>query len=55
MEYFKLNNGMAVPAVGFGCYNAKGGDNKKMFTEALAAGYSESYSKHYICDKKRNS
>lgn len=39
MEYFKLNNGMAVPAVGFGCYNAKGGDNKKMFTEALAAGY----------------
>ena len=38
-EEFILENGMAVPAVGFGTYNAKGGDNLLMIKTAIEAGY----------------
>jgi len=34
-----LNNGMGIPCVGFGTYNAKGGDNYKMILEAIECGY----------------
>ena len=34
-----LNNGMGIPCVGFGTYNAKGGDNYKMILEAMEVGY----------------
>ena len=39
MEKFILNNGMEIPAVGFGCYNAKGGDNYQIISDAIKAGY----------------
>jgi len=39
MEYFKLSNGLEMPAIGFGCYNAKGGDNLKMLEDAIDSGY----------------
>jgi len=39
MESFTLNNGMQIPAVGFGCYNAKGGDNYQIISDAIKAGY----------------
>lgn len=39
MEYMELMNGVKIPAVGFGCYNAKGGDNYKMISDAIKAGY----------------
>ncbi len=39
MEFFQLNNGMRIPAIGFGCYNAAGGDNYQMFRTALESGY----------------
>ena len=39
MEYFKLSNGLEIPAIGFGCYNAKGGDNLKMLEDAIDSGY----------------
>lgn len=39
MENYRLNNGMEIPAIGFGCYNAKGGDNYKMLCDAIKAGY----------------
>jgi len=39
MENMILNNGMSIPVIGFGCYNAKGGDNYQMLKDAIAAGY----------------
>lgn len=39
MENIKLNNGMVIPAVGFGCYNAKGGDNYQIILDAIRSGY----------------
>ncbi len=36
---FILENGMTLPAVGFGTYNAKGGDNLQMIRIAIEAGY----------------
>lgn len=34
-----LSNGMEIPCVGFGTYNAKGGDNYKMILDAIECGY----------------
>ena len=39
MEYFKLRDGREIPAVGFGCYNAKAGDNYQIISDAIKAGY----------------
>lgn len=39
MEYIKLSDGREIPAVGFGCYNAKGGDNYQIISDAIKAGY----------------
>lgn len=39
MESYVLNNGMTEPVIGFGCYNAKGGDNVEMFKSAINNGY----------------
>ena len=39
MESYKLSNGMVIPAVGFGCYNAEGGDNLQMLKDAIDFGY----------------
>jgi len=39
METYKLNNGMEIPVIGFGCYNAKGGDNLQIIKNAIDAGY----------------
>lgn len=39
MEYYNLNNGLRIPVIGFGCYNAKGGDNRQMFADAIISGY----------------
>lgn len=36
---FVLTNGMEIPCVGFGTYNAKGGDNLKMIKDAIEVGY----------------
>lgn len=36
---FILSNGMEVPCIGFGTYNAKGGDNLKMIKDAIEVGY----------------
>ncbi len=38
-EYFTLNSGLKLPALGFGTYNPKGGDNVKIVRTALEAGY----------------
>lgn len=38
-ENFILENGMTVPAIGFGTYNAKGGDNLQMIKDAIEVGY----------------
>ena len=38
-EEFVLENGMVLPGVGFGTYNAKGGDNLQMIKTAIEAGY----------------
>lgn len=38
-ESFTLTQGMKVPAIGFGTYNAKGGDNLQMIKTAIEAGY----------------
>lgn len=40
MEKYILNNGMEIPAIGFGCYNAKGGDNLQIIKDAIDTGYS---------------
>ncbi len=39
MEYFELNNGLKIPAVGFGCYDAAKGDSQKMLINAVESGY----------------
>lgn len=39
MQSYKLNNGMEIPAIGFGCYNPKGGDNVQIIKDAIDAGY----------------
>lgn len=39
MKEFILENGRKVPALGFGTYNAKGGDNLQMIKDAIEAGY----------------
>ncbi len=36
---FVLNNGVEVPCLGFGTYNAKGGDNLQMIKDAIEVGY----------------
>lgn len=36
---FVLNNGMEVPCLGFGTYNAKGGDNLQILKDAIEVGY----------------
>lgn len=38
-EYFELNNGLKIPAVGFGCYDAAKGDSQKMLITAVESGY----------------
>lgn len=38
-ERFVLENEMIVPAIGFGTYNAKGGDNLQMIKDAIEVGY----------------
>lgn len=38
-ELFTLPQSMKVPAIGFGTYNAKGGDNLQMIKDAIEAGY----------------
>ena len=38
-ESFILENGMTVPTIGFGTYNAKGGDNLQMIKDAIEVGY----------------
>lgn len=39
MENYKLSNGMEIPVIGFGCYNAKGGDNLQIIKDAIDSGY----------------
>ncbi|MCQ2576705.1 MAG: aldo/keto reductase [Treponema sp.] len=39
MEYFELNNGLKISAVGFGCYDAAKGDSQKMLITAVESGY----------------
>lgn len=39
MVNYKLHDGRDIPAIGFGCYNAKGGDNYQIITDAIKAGY----------------
>lgn len=39
MQNFKLSNGMEIPAIGFGCYNEKGGDNLQIIKDAIDTGY----------------
>ena len=39
MKNYRLNNGMSIAAIGFGCYNAKGGDNYQILCDAIQAGY----------------
>ncbi len=38
-EIFILQQGLNVPAIGFGTYNAKGGDNLQMIKTAIDTGY----------------
>lgn len=39
MEKYRLNNGMEIPVIGFGCYNAKVGDNYQIIRDAIDSGY----------------
>ena len=39
MEYKKLSDGREIPAIGFGCYNAKAGDNYQIISDAIRSGY----------------
>ena len=39
METFKLSNGMELPAIGFGCFNAKGGESYEFISRAIDSGY----------------
>ena len=36
---YTLSNGVAIPCIGFGTYNAKGGDNLAINRTAIEAGY----------------
>lgn len=36
---YVLNNGMTVPAIGFGTYNPNEGDNKRIILDAMEVGY----------------
>lgn len=38
-DYYTLNNGQKIPGMGFGTYNAKGGDNVQIIRTAIEAGY----------------
>lgn len=38
-DCYNLSNGMKIPCMGFGTYNAKGGDNFKIISTAIEAGY----------------
>lgn len=38
-DCYKLSNGQMIPCIGFGTYNAKGGDNYEMISTAIKAGY----------------
>ena len=38
-DLITLNNGMGIPCVGFGTYNAQGGDNYQMILDAIDCGY----------------
>lgn len=38
-EMIKLSNGLVIPAIGFGTYNPKGGDNVEILKQAIACGY----------------
>lgn len=39
MDKIRLNNNMEMPVIGFGCYNAKGGDNEAIIMNAIESGY----------------
>ena len=39
METFKLSNGMEIPAIGFGCFNAKGGESYDFISTSIDSGY----------------
>ena len=39
METYTLSNGLKIPVLGFGCYNAKKGDNYRMLVDAINNGY----------------
>ncbi len=39
MQNYKLNNGMEIPVIGFGCYNPNGGDNVQIIKDAINSGY----------------
>lgn len=39
MKNITLNNGLEIPAMGFGTYNEKGGDNYSMILNAIECGY----------------
>lgn len=38
-DTYELSNGMKIPCIGFGTYNAKGGDNLAIIKTAIEAGY----------------
>ncbi len=38
-DCYELSNGMKIPCIGFGTYNAKGGDNYEIIGTAISAGY----------------
>ena len=38
-DCYQLNNGLQIPCMGFGTYNAKGGDNREIIRTAIQAGY----------------
>ena len=39
MKSYILENKTEIPAIGFGCYNIKGGDNYAIFSDAIRSGY----------------
>ena len=38
-DCYTLENGIKIPCLGFGTYNAKGGDNLEIIKTAIEAGY----------------
>ncbi|MDD2971078.1 MAG: aldo/keto reductase [Lachnospiraceae bacterium] len=38
-DCYQLNNGLQIPCMGFGTYNAKDGDNREIIGTAIKAGY----------------